>query len=148
MIHRRRFLPLVRDEDGSVTAIVEDRDADDDQRAITEINTSVYVFDGDLLPAALAGNQWRVIALPPAPELDAGDRQTGARLGDPAFDRRAELNKPSASLEGLGYGVKLESGACATIEVVEGPDDFMAPTPELRGELNVCSGCLGDLSAP
>jgi hypothetical protein len=64
------------------------------------------------------------------------------------FDRRAELNKPESSLEGLGYGVKIESGACATIETVEGPDDFMAPSPELRGELLVCSGCLGDMSAP
>ena len=64
------------------------------------------------------------------------------------FDRRAELNKPANSLEGLGYGVKMESGACATIDVVNNPEDFTAPSSELRGELHVCSGCLSGLTVP
>lgn len=38
---------------GAVTGIVEERDATDEQRTITEVNTSVYVFDGPLLSAAL-----------------------------------------------------------------------------------------------
>lgn len=37
----------------TVTAIVEERDATPDQRAITEVNTSVYAFDGALLADAL-----------------------------------------------------------------------------------------------
>ncbi len=37
----------------SVSAIVEERDATPDQRTITEVNTSVYAFDGHLLPEAL-----------------------------------------------------------------------------------------------
>jgi len=39
---------------GDVLGIVEEKDADDTQRAITEINTSVYVFDAAVLRAALA----------------------------------------------------------------------------------------------
>ncbi len=39
--------------DGSVEAIVEERDATDEQRSISEVNTSVYVFDGPLLAGAL-----------------------------------------------------------------------------------------------
>ncbi|QGQ20158.1 bifunctional UDP-N-acetylglucosamine diphosphorylase/glucosamine-1-phosphate N-acetyltransferase GlmU [Cellulomonas sp. JZ18] len=39
---------------GDVLGIVEEKDADDEQRAITEINTSVYVFDAAVLRAALA----------------------------------------------------------------------------------------------
>ncbi|MFC0644595.1 bifunctional UDP-N-acetylglucosamine diphosphorylase/glucosamine-1-phosphate N-acetyltransferase GlmU [Cellulomonas phragmiteti] len=39
---------------GDVLGIVEEKDADDEQRAITEINTSVYVFDAGVLRAALA----------------------------------------------------------------------------------------------
>ncbi|MQY16558.1 Bifunctional protein GlmU [Streptomyces sp. RB5] len=39
--------------DGSVTAIVEHKDADETQRAITEINSGVFAFDGKLLAEAL-----------------------------------------------------------------------------------------------
>jgi bifunctional UDP-N-acetylglucosamine pyrophosphorylase/glucosamine-1-phosphate N-acetyltransferase len=40
--------------DDAVVAIVEDRDADDEQLAIREVNTSVYAFDGASLAAALS----------------------------------------------------------------------------------------------
>jgi hypothetical protein len=58
------------------------------------------------------------------------------------FDRRAELNKPSASLEGLGYNINVESGACVSTTSVEGPDDFTMPASSLRGELHMCTGCV------
>jgi bifunctional UDP-N-acetylglucosamine pyrophosphorylase/glucosamine-1-phosphate N-acetyltransferase len=45
---------IVRVE-GAVGAIVEERDADETVRAITEVAVSTYVFDGAALPAALAG---------------------------------------------------------------------------------------------
>ena len=45
---------IVRDADGSVAAIVEHRDATDEQRAIDEINSGIYAFDGDVLLDALA----------------------------------------------------------------------------------------------
>ena len=44
---------MIRAADGSVTAIVEDKDADDAQRRITEINVGMYAFDGALLGSAL-----------------------------------------------------------------------------------------------
>jgi bifunctional UDP-N-acetylglucosamine pyrophosphorylase/glucosamine-1-phosphate N-acetyltransferase len=40
-------------EGAAVTAIVEERDATSEQRSITEVNTSVYAFDGRLLADAL-----------------------------------------------------------------------------------------------
>ena len=40
---------IVRDPDGGVAAIIEDRDATDDQRAITEINTGILAAPGGLL---------------------------------------------------------------------------------------------------
>lgn len=46
---------IVRDADGSVAGIVEQRDADPDQLAITEINSGFYAFDGALLPGLLDG---------------------------------------------------------------------------------------------
>ena len=45
---------IVRSADGTVNAIVEERDATDEQRAITEVNSGVYAFDGELLVAALS----------------------------------------------------------------------------------------------
>lgn len=45
---------VVRDNDGRVKAIVEERDADEATRAIREVGTSVYAFDGARLRAALA----------------------------------------------------------------------------------------------
>ncbi|HEY6424846.1 MAG TPA: bifunctional UDP-N-acetylglucosamine diphosphorylase/glucosamine-1-phosphate N-acetyltransferase GlmU [Pseudonocardiaceae bacterium] len=44
---------LLRDASGAVTRIVEHRDADPSQRAITEINSGVYAFDAVALRAAL-----------------------------------------------------------------------------------------------
>ncbi|WP_103501051.1 MULTISPECIES: bifunctional UDP-N-acetylglucosamine diphosphorylase/glucosamine-1-phosphate N-acetyltransferase GlmU [unclassified Streptomyces] len=45
---------IVRGDDGSVTAIVEHKDADDAQLAIREINSGVFAFDGRLLADALS----------------------------------------------------------------------------------------------
>jgi bifunctional UDP-N-acetylglucosamine pyrophosphorylase/glucosamine-1-phosphate N-acetyltransferase len=45
---------VVRDSDGHVIAIVEERDADSPTRQIAEVNTSVYVFDIAKLRTALA----------------------------------------------------------------------------------------------
>jgi bifunctional UDP-N-acetylglucosamine pyrophosphorylase/glucosamine-1-phosphate N-acetyltransferase len=40
---------IIRDEAGAFTGIVEESDATDEQRAIDEINSGMYAFDGDLL---------------------------------------------------------------------------------------------------
>lgn len=40
--------------DGSVLAIVEHKDADESQRAVTEINSGIYAFDAAVLTSALA----------------------------------------------------------------------------------------------
>ncbi|WP_225845292.1 bifunctional UDP-N-acetylglucosamine diphosphorylase/glucosamine-1-phosphate N-acetyltransferase GlmU [Streptomyces sp. HPF1205] len=44
---------IVRGADGTVTAIVEQKDADEAQRAITEINSGVYAYEAGLLAQAL-----------------------------------------------------------------------------------------------
>lgn len=44
---------VVRDKDGRVRRIVEERDADETERAIDEINTGIYVFRRSLLAPAL-----------------------------------------------------------------------------------------------
>ena len=64
------------------------------------------------------------------------------------WKRRAALNQPENALEGLGYNIRLESGACAMTTDVDGPQDNGSPSMELRGSLHLCSGCLADLESP
>ncbi|MDE1536931.1 MULTISPECIES: NTP transferase domain-containing protein [Actinotignum] len=45
---------IVRDSQGTICAVVEDKDASAQQRAIDEINTSTYIFDAAFLREALA----------------------------------------------------------------------------------------------
>jgi bifunctional UDP-N-acetylglucosamine pyrophosphorylase / glucosamine-1-phosphate N-acetyltransferase len=45
---------IVRDASGAVTAVVEHKDATDQQRQISEINSGIYAFDAALLRGALA----------------------------------------------------------------------------------------------
>ena len=40
---------IVRDESGAIIKIVEERDANDDEKTIDEINTGVYLFDNQIL---------------------------------------------------------------------------------------------------
>ncbi|PZG14669.1 bifunctional UDP-N-acetylglucosamine diphosphorylase/glucosamine-1-phosphate N-acetyltransferase GlmU [Nonomuraea aridisoli] len=44
---------IIRDESGAVLAIVEEKDASPEQRAIKEMNSGIYAFDGDLLADAV-----------------------------------------------------------------------------------------------
>ncbi len=44
---------VIRDRNGTVTGIVEERDATPEQRAIQEINSGIYAFDGKRLAGAL-----------------------------------------------------------------------------------------------
>lgn len=48
---------IIRGSDGSLLRIVEQRDANSSELAVKEVNTSVYVFDADLLREAIAGLQ-------------------------------------------------------------------------------------------
>lgn len=45
---------VLRTQDGAVTAIVEQKDATEQQRRITEVNSGVYAFDAQTLRSALA----------------------------------------------------------------------------------------------
>jgi bifunctional UDP-N-acetylglucosamine pyrophosphorylase/glucosamine-1-phosphate N-acetyltransferase len=44
---------ILRDEDGQVSGIVEEADATDEQRTVTEISSGMFAFDGELLADAV-----------------------------------------------------------------------------------------------
>ena len=45
---------VLRDDDGAVLAIVEEKEADEQQAAVREINSGIYAFDGDFLNEAVS----------------------------------------------------------------------------------------------
>jgi bifunctional UDP-N-acetylglucosamine pyrophosphorylase/glucosamine-1-phosphate N-acetyltransferase len=142
---------------GVVTAIVEEKDATDAQRQVTEVNTSVYAFDLELLADALArvrndnaqGEYYLtdVIGL-----LAAGDHPIAALRVDAeqgiGVNTHRDLATAAAVLRGRINDALLESGvwmldpqrvyvdASATVE----PGVKLYPETYLRGSSSVAAG--------
>ncbi len=87
---------IIRDQSGQVTDIVEERDATPEQRAVTEISSGIFAFDGDLLadavkrvPAANAAGEEYLTAVPAILRAD-GHQVGSARCAD--FDEIQGVN--------------------------------------------------------
>jgi bifunctional UDP-N-acetylglucosamine pyrophosphorylase / glucosamine-1-phosphate N-acetyltransferase len=90
---------VIRDGEGRVAEIVEDRDATAEQRAVTEISSGIFAFDGDHLadaikrvPAANAAGEEYLTAVPAILRAD-GHRVGSARCED--FDEVQGVNNQS-----------------------------------------------------
>jgi hypothetical protein len=61
----------------------------------------------------------------------------------------AFINDTDSNIDGAGYTVNVNVGACAEVPFASGPDDFDAEDPEseARGFLHLCSDCL-DIATP
>ena len=149
---------VLRGADGGVVAIVEEKDADDEQRAIREINTSTYVFDADVLRSALGrlgrDNAAGEVYLTDVVALAHRDgRRVHALLtDDPATvegvnDRvqlaaiRAELNRRILE-DWMRAGVTIVDPATTWVDVdVElGQDVTLLPGTQLHGATVVSEG--------
>lgn len=149
---------IVRDSDGSVTSIVEHKDANGQQLAIREINSSIYVFDSAVLRRALGSvdrnNSQGEVYLTDVLEL--ANREGGAvravRTDDPwlvegANDRaqmsvlRAEFNRRIVE-NWMRAGVTVIDPATTWIDVqVELEQDVtILPGTQLHGETTVATG--------
>jgi bifunctional UDP-N-acetylglucosamine pyrophosphorylase/glucosamine-1-phosphate N-acetyltransferase len=110
----RAYGRIVRDSDGRLQQIVEHADADEGQRALREVNSSIYVFEADRLWPALdriepanaqgelyltdavrllveGGEEVAVFKAPDADEVEGVN--TRAELADAAAYLRARVNK-------------------------------------------------------
>ena len=72
---------------------------------------------------------------------------------DVPYKTRGEINHPSdAAIQGGGFNIQMSSAQCAVIAYTEDPNDYVgkdnsADQPEeVRGNLEVCSGCLSGMS--
>jgi bifunctional UDP-N-acetylglucosamine pyrophosphorylase / glucosamine-1-phosphate N-acetyltransferase len=154
----RAYGRIVRDGNGGLERIVEDADADERERAIREVSSSMYVFDADKLWPALdriepvnaqgelyltdavkllveAGDTVGVFKAPDPDELEGVN--TRAELADAAAFLRARVNR-----EHMLAGVTIVDPQTTWIdaEVELAPDSTIHPFTVLRGRTRVAKG--------
>ena len=154
----RAYGRILRDGGGRLEAIVEDADADERQRAIREVNSSIYVFETAKLWPVLeriepanaqgelyltdavrllveAGEEVVVFKAPDADEVEGVN--TRAELADAAAFLRARVNK-----EHMLAGVTIVDPQTTWIEpeVEIEPDATIHPFTILRGRTRVAAG--------
>jgi len=146
---------IVRDSTGAVSAIVEERDATPEQRAIRELNTSIYVFDSralwDALERIRADNAQRELYLTDTVAHLVGDGgRAGAwrcedTLSTLGINNRAELAVAASALRDrineahMLAGVTIVDPRSTWIEadVQLEPDVVVHPFTVLRGRTSV-----------
>jgi bifunctional UDP-N-acetylglucosamine pyrophosphorylase/glucosamine-1-phosphate N-acetyltransferase len=146
---------IVRDADGYVAAIVEERDATDEQRAIDEVNGGVYAFDAAALRGALAklstdnaqGEEYLtdVVALIGRAKPVVGTEEELAGVND-----RAQLAAVAAVLRDrvlaglMASGVTVVDPATTWVDatVTVEPDVTIEPFTRLRGTTRVETGAV------
>jgi bifunctional UDP-N-acetylglucosamine pyrophosphorylase / glucosamine-1-phosphate N-acetyltransferase len=149
---------VVRNKDGGVRAIVEDRDASDEEREIDEINTGIYVFRRSLLTPALrritTDNAQGELYVTDVIEVlsSAGHKVIGVEAEDPdethGVNDRAQLAIAEAELRHrindhwLRAGVTIVDPAATYVEadVELEADVTLWPGSILQGDTIVASG--------
>src|SRR5712691_3644800 len=154
----RAYGRIVRDGDGRLEAIVEDADADERQRAIREVNSSIYVFAADKLWPVLeriepanaqgelyltdavrllveGGEEVVVFKAPDAEEVEGVN--TRAELAEASAYLRARVNE-----EHMLAGVTIVDPQTTWIDpdVELEPDSTIHPFTILRGHTRVGAG--------
>ncbi|HEX9381593.1 MAG TPA: bifunctional UDP-N-acetylglucosamine diphosphorylase/glucosamine-1-phosphate N-acetyltransferase GlmU [Gaiellaceae bacterium] len=154
----RAYGRIVRDGDGRLEAIVEHADTDERQRAISEVNSSIYVFAADKLWPALeriepvnaqgelyltdavrllveGGEEVMVFKAPDADEVEGVN--TRAELAEAAAFLRARVNR-----EHMLAGVTIIDPQTTWIDpdVELEPDATIHPFTVLRGRTRVAAG--------
>ena len=144
--------------DGSVSEIVEERDATDEQRAIRELNSSIYVFDAQALRDALGkldarNAQGELYLTDTIAHIVAAGGGAGAWRADDAVEtiginNRVELAEAAAVLRDrineahMLDGVTIVDPATTWIDasVELEPDVVIHPFTVLRGTTTVAAG--------
>jgi bifunctional UDP-N-acetylglucosamine pyrophosphorylase/glucosamine-1-phosphate N-acetyltransferase len=151
---------IVRDRDGAVRAIVEERDADDAQRAIREVNAGVYVGDAAALRRSLArvdaDNDQGEIYLTDVVGLlvEEGASVGGARAEDPvdvlgcndrrelAARRRVLNDRVLDELMVAGVTVVDPATTWVDVTVTVEADAVLHPGTQLHGTTRVAGGAV------
>jgi bifunctional UDP-N-acetylglucosamine pyrophosphorylase/glucosamine-1-phosphate N-acetyltransferase len=151
---------IVRDGSGAVRAIVEERDADDAQRAIREINAGVYVGDAAALRRTLAGlgadnDQGEQYVTDVVGMLVAEGAPVGGFVAEDADDvlgcnDRRELAARGRTLNDrvlddlMRSGVTVVDPMTTWVDVTcsVAPDALLEPGTQLKGTTTVAAGAV------
>jgi bifunctional UDP-N-acetylglucosamine pyrophosphorylase/glucosamine-1-phosphate N-acetyltransferase len=149
---------IVRNASGLVTAIVEERDASDEQRAIDEVGTSVYAFDATALRTGVAslstdnakGEEYLTDVI--AAQVDAGLVVAAQQAADwhetVGINDRVQLAAATAYLrtrinrEHMRAGVTIvdPSTTWIGVDVALEPDVLIHPGTRLFGTTRISAG--------
>jgi bifunctional UDP-N-acetylglucosamine pyrophosphorylase/glucosamine-1-phosphate N-acetyltransferase len=151
---------IIRKGDETVAAIVEEGAATPEQRAIREVNSSIYAFDLEKLWPCLERlrpeNIHRELYLTDAIALlNAGGEKVLAEVApDPreilGCNTRAELaevdrvfrQRKRAALMDSGVTIQLPETVLVDPDVEIGPDTLIEPGVQLLGRTRIASGCI------
>uniref|UniRef100_UPI00280B85DA bifunctional UDP-N-acetylglucosamine diphosphorylase/glucosamine-1-phosphate N-acetyltransferase GlmU n=1 Tax=uncultured Anaerotruncus sp. TaxID=905011 RepID=UPI00280B85DA len=151
---------IVRGEDGGVRAVVEERDCDEAERAITEINAGVYWFDAAFLSGALKKltpqNAQGEYYLTDVPAIAVAEgRRVGAYFCEDAEivlganDRRQLLALNNLARERVlfrhldnGVDIPCADGIMIGAQVEIGRDTRILPGTVLEGKTVIGPGCV------
>ena len=138
---------VVRDTDGAVTAIVEQKDADEDTRAITEINSGVFAFDAARLREALGelrtdnaqGELYLtdVVALHRAAGHDVRAHRAADAVETMGVNDRVQLAQARALLRDRINEAHLRAG----VTITDPATTWVDVTVELEADSEVRPGC-------
>jgi bifunctional UDP-N-acetylglucosamine pyrophosphorylase/glucosamine-1-phosphate N-acetyltransferase len=156
----RGYGRIVRDDSAAIAAIVEEKDATDDQRRIDEINSGIYAFDlaplFDALRSIGASNAQNEYYLPDLVRIyrARGDRVETLILDDArevlGVNSRKELAEVTAIMnrdrndELMASGVTIIDPATTWIgpDVVVGSDTVLHPGVSLEGRTRIGHSCV------
>src|ERR1035437_10247498 len=150
---------IVRRDDGSVSAIVEDSALTGDQRAIREINSSIYCFSleklwpclGSLKPRNVHKELYLTDAI--AVLREKGENVQAVLAADPeevlGCNTRADLaavdavfrRRKRAAMMDAGVTIELPEPVLLDPEVVVGADTCIEPCVQLLGKTRIGAGC-------
>ncbi|WP_114572226.1 bifunctional UDP-N-acetylglucosamine diphosphorylase/glucosamine-1-phosphate N-acetyltransferase GlmU [Exiguobacterium flavidum] len=151
---------IVRGEDGNVEKIVEHKDASPAELEIGEINTGTYVFDNEMLFAALKqvknDNAQGEYYLPDVIAIAKAAGETIAAHAAPAFEETIGVNDRVALAQAetwfrertnerlMREGVTFVDPASTYVgpDVVIGPDTILYPGTQLLGKTVIGSECV------
>ncbi len=151
---------IVRNSDGDVLAIVEEKDATEAQRAITEINSGIFVYDDAVLRAALArvgrdnaaGEVYLtdVVAIARDEGRQVGALRTADSWQTEGANTRSQLSALGRELNRrvlqhwMDSGVEVIDPATTWVDVTVqlAPDVSLRPGVQLHGGTTVASGAV------
>ncbi|WP_051254754.1 bifunctional UDP-N-acetylglucosamine diphosphorylase/glucosamine-1-phosphate N-acetyltransferase GlmU [Halobacillus kuroshimensis] len=151
---------IIRNEQGQVERIVEEKDASEQERAVNEVNSGIFCFDNQLLFEALdlvsTDNEQGEYYLPDVVEVlqRKGERISAARMPDVeeglGINDRTQLAKAEKILQKRIIEFHMENGVTIIdpfstyigADVTIGIDTVIEPRTHLRGKTKIGTNCI------